>query len=92
MGKIIGIAPKSLVLEENVSCIEDCYSLGNSYMKRIFEVGCTPIGLAPVDKWLTGASLEMCDSFLAQGGAEFHPYHFHILHYAITNGKHYLGI
>lgn len=92
MGKIVGIAPKSLVLDENISCVEDYYRLGNNYIKRIAEVGGTPIGLAPVDNWLSEESLEMCDSFLVQGGAEFYPYHFQIIHHAITNGKRYLGI
>lgn len=92
MGKIIGIVPKSLTLEENISSIDDCYRLGNNYIKRVVEVGGTPVGLAPADNWLTEESLEMCDAFLVQGGSKFYPYHFQIMHHAVTKGKRYLGI
>ena len=92
MKKIIGVAPASLTLGENESCMQDFYKLGNNYIKRANEAGCLPIGLAPADNWLTEEQLEMCDGFLVQGGAEFYPYHFQIIHHALTRGKKYLGI
>lgn len=92
MGKLVGIAPRSFVLEENTTNVQDVYHLGNNYTKRVIEVGGTPIGLAPVDNWLTEEALEMCDSFLVQGGAHFFPYHFQIIHHAVTRGKRYLGV
>ena len=92
MKKIIGIAPASLIGNPDESCMADFYKLGNNYIKRVVEAGCTPIGLAPSDNWLTEEALKMCDAFLVQGGAEFYPYHFQIIHYAVTHKKRYLGI
>ncbi len=90
--KKIGIAPKSMTLKENNSCMDDYYRLGNNYIKRVAEAGGVPVGLCPVDNWLSEEQLDMCDAFLVQGGAEFYPYHFQIIHHAITHGKRYLGI
>ena len=92
MSKIIGIVPKSLAVKENDSCMQDYYRLGNNYIKRVAESGGIPVGLAPVDNWLSEAQLDMCDAFLVQGGAEFYPYHFQVIHHAVTYGKRYLGI
>lgn len=90
--KKIGIAPKSLTIKENNSCMQDYYQLGNNYIKRVAEAGGTPVGLCPMDNWISEEQLDMCDAFLVQGGAEFYDYHFQIIHHAITTGKRYLGI
>ena len=92
MKKIIGVAPAAFIGGGNESCMQDYYKLGNNYTKRLTEAGCLPIGLAPADNRLSEEALEMCDGFLVQGGAEFYPYHFQIIHYAITHKKRYLGI
>ena len=92
MKKIIGIAPASSIGDPDESCMKDFYKLGNNYIKRAVEAGCTPIGLAPSDNMLTEEALAMCDGFLVQGGAEFYPYHFQIIHHAVTHKKRYLGI
>lgn len=92
MKKIIGIAPASLPGGPAESCMKDYYRLSNNYIKRAVEAGGMPVGLAPVDNWLTEEALDMCDAFLVQGGAEFYPYHFQIIHHAVTHGKKYLGI
>lgn len=92
MKKLIGIAPASLIGKPEESCMQDIYKLGNNYTKRVVEAGCTPIGLAPADNWLSEEALDLCDGFLVQGGAEFYPYHFQIIHHAVTHGKRYLGI
>ena len=92
MSKIVGIVPKSVVLSTNESCMQDFYHLGNNYVKRVAEAGGTPVGLAPVDNWLSEEQLNMCDTFLVQGGAAFFPYHFQVMHHAITTGKRLLGI
>ncbi len=92
MKKVIGIAPASLIGKPDESCMQDHYRLGNNYIKRAYEAGCLPIGLAPTDNWLSEEALDMCDGFLVQGGAEFYPYHFQIIHHAITKRKRYLGI
>lgn len=92
MKKIIGIAPAAFIGNDSESCMQDVYKLGNNYVKRIAEAGGMPIGLAPADNWLPEEVLEMCDGFLVQGGAEFYPYHFQIIHHAVTHGKKYLGI
>ena len=92
MAKIIGVAPKSLTIKENNSCMQDYYQLGNNYIKRVAEAGGTPVGLCPMDNWISEEQLDMCDAFLVQGGAEFYDYHFQIIHHALTHGKRYLGI
>lgn len=92
MKRIIGIVPASLIGNPDESCMQDCYKLGNNYTKRVVEAGCTPIGLAPADNWLSEEALDICDGFLVQGGAEFYPYHFQIIHHAIAHRKRYLGI
>jgi gamma-glutamyl-gamma-aminobutyrate hydrolase PuuD len=89
--KRIGIAPAPYINIE-ASCMGDFYKLGNNYVMRTAEAGCIPIGLAPVNYWIPDEALEMCDGFLVQGGAEFYPYHFQIVHHALTTGKKYLGI
>ena len=91
MGKIIGIAPAAFIGETDKNC-NDWYKLGNNYIKRIVKAGGTPICLAPDDNWLTEEALSLCDGFLVQGGREFYPYHFQIIHHAVTHGKKYLGI
>jgi len=90
--KIIGIVPATDPVDLTQSNRSDIYKLGNNYIKRATEAGFTPIGLAPADNWLTEEALDLCDAFLVQGGAEFYPYHFQVIHHAITHGKRYLGI
>ena len=92
MKKIIGIAPGSFIGDPEKSCMEDFYKLGNNYIKRTTETGCLPIGLAPYENWLSEEQLDMCDAFLVQGGKEFYPYHFQVIHHAVTQKKRYLGI
>ncbi len=92
MKKIIGVAPATLTLKENNSCLQDAYKLGNNYIKRVLEAGCVPVGLAPSDNWLTDEQLDMCGGFIVQGGVEICPYHIQIIHHAVTKGKKYLGI
>lgn len=92
MKKIIGIAPAPIMGGADESNMKDHYKLGCNYINRAAEAGCVPMGLAPVDYWLDEEALEVCDGFLVQGGAEFYPYHFQIIHHALTRGKKYLGI
>ena len=92
MGKIVGIVPKSMVLSTNESCMQDFYHLGNNYVKRVSQAGGTPVCLAPGDNLLNEEQLSMCDTFLIQGGAAFFPYHFQVMHHAVTTGKRLLGI
>jgi gamma-glutamyl-gamma-aminobutyrate hydrolase PuuD len=92
MKKIIGVAPTAFIGSSNESYSMDYYKLGNNYIKRLVEAGCLPIGLAPADNLLSEEALAMCDGFLVQGGSAFYPYHFQIIHYAITHNKRFLGI
>ena len=92
MKRVIGIVPASLIGDPDKSCMQDFYKLGHNYIKRTVEAGCIPIGLAPADNLLCEEALSMCDAFLMQGGSEFYPYHFQIIHHALTHGKRYLGI
>ena len=92
MKKIIGIVPSASLGDMTRSNMSDMYKILNNYTKRVAEAGGAPIGLAPVDYWLDEASLDACDAFVVQGGPEFYPYHFQVIHHAITHGKRYLGI
>ena len=92
MKKVIGIVPASCTGDPDKSCMQDFYKLGNNYIKRTVEAGCIPIGIAPSDNWVCEDVLDLCDAFLVQGGDEFYPYHFQIIHHAVTRGKRYLGI
>lgn len=92
MKKVIGVVPASFIGDPEKSCMADYYKLGNNYVKRVTEAGCIPFGLAPVDNYIAEEALDLCDGFLVQGGSEFYPYHFQVIHYAVTKGKKYLGI
>ena len=92
MKKIIGIVPASIMAKPEESSMKDHYKLCNNYIKRTVTAGGVPIGLAPSNDWLTEEAMDLCDGFLVQGGAEFYPYHFQVMHHAITHGKRYLGI
>lgn len=92
MGKIIGVVPAAILGDQALSNMNDYYKVCNNYAKRVLEAGCVPIGMAPVDYWLTEEALDLCDGFIVQGGGEFYAYHFQVIHHAITHGKRYLGI
>ena len=92
MKKWSGLVPKCKVGDPEKSCMDDYIFVGHTYAQRIIEAGCTPIGLAPVNGWLTEDALQACEGFLVQGGPEFYPYHFQVIHHAITHHKKYLGI
>ena len=92
MGKIIGVVPAAILGDQTKSNMNDYYKMGNNYAKRVLEAGCVPIGMVPVDYWLTEEALDLCDGFIVQGGDEFYAYHFQVIHHAITHGKKYLGI
>ena len=92
MKKKIGVVPKAKFGDSSTSNMVDYYYLGNNYVKRITEAGGLPIGIAASDGWVAEELLDLCDGFLVQGGQEFSPYHFQIIHHAVTTGKRYLGI
>ena len=92
MSKIIGVVPSSSLGDMTKSTMSDHYKTGNNYTKRVTEAGCVPISMAPVDYWLSEEALDLCDGFVVQGGPEFYPYHFQVMHHAFTHGKRYLGI
>lgn len=92
MKKIIGVVPAASLGDMTSSNMSDLYRVLNNYTKRVTEAGCVPIAMAPVDYWLSEEAMELCDGFLVQGGAEFYPYHFQIMHHVVTRGKRYLGI
>ena len=92
MKRIIGVVPASSLGDMKKSTMGDHYRVGNNYTKRVTEAGCVPIGMTPVDYWLSEEALDLCDGFIVQGGDEFYPYHYQVIHHAITHGKRYLGI
>lgn len=92
MSKIIGVVPAAILGDMTKSNMNDYYKMGNNYAKRVTEAGCVPVGMVPVDYWLSEEALDLCDGFIVQGGDEFYAYHFQVIHHAITHGKRYLGI
>ena len=92
MKKKIGVVPKAILGDSSKSTMSDYYNLGNNYVKRVTEAGCIPIGIAPADGWVSEELLDLCDGFVVQGGQEFSPHHFQVIHHAVTTGKRYLGI
>ena len=92
MKKWIGLVPKYKVGDPEKSCMNDEIIVGHTYAQRIIEAGCTPISLVPVNGWVTEDALQACECFLVQGGPEFYPYHFQVIHHVVTHHKKYLGI
>ena len=92
MKKKIGVVPKAILGDLSKSNMSDYYNLGNNYVKRVTEAGCIPVGIAPADGWVAEELLDLCDGFVVQGGQEFSPHHFQVIHHAVTKGKRYLGI
>ncbi len=92
MKKRIGVVPKSLLFDMTQSNMSDVYHLGNNYCKRVYEAGAIPLCVTPIDNWVPEESLALFDGYLVQGGAEYYPYHFQIVHDAVVNHKPYLGI
>lgn len=92
MKRIIGVVPAASLGDMTKSTMSDRYLLGNNYVKRVTEAGCIPVGVAPVDGWIEEEMLDLCDGFVVQGGEEFYPYHYQIMHHVLTKGKRYLGI
>ena len=92
MVKRIGLVPPSFINDPEKSCMDDYCRVGYNYIKRTVEAGCTPIGLAPAGGWISEDALELCDGFIVLGGDQFRPYHFQVIHHAITHNKKYLGI
>lgn len=92
MAKIIGVVPASAFTRTQTGSGVDLYKLGNSYTKRVLEAGAIPVAVTPVDNWVPEEALKLYDGYIVQGGAEFYPYHFQIVHDAVVNHKRYLGI
>lgn len=92
MAKVIGVVPASAFTRTQTGSGMDIYKLGNSYIKRVFEAGGLPVAVTPVDNWVPDEQLKLFDGYIVQGGAEFYPYHFQIIHDAVVNHKRYLGI
>ena len=92
MGKVIGIVPLGDLFNLEKSTMYDIYRIENNCSKRVAEAGGTPVSLAPVDGWVSEKALDLCDGFLVQGGAIMFPYHFQVVHHAVTYGKRLLGI
>lgn len=92
MKKRIGVVPKSQLFDMSQSNMSDIYCLGNNYCKRVLEAGAIPLCVTPVDNWVPEESLAMYDGYIVQGGSDYYPYHFQIVHDAVVHHKPYLGI
>jgi len=91
MKTLVGIVPRG-VLFEDTNPRKDVYYAGNNYGKRIYECGGIPLTLLPDDGYIPEEVLDNFDSFLICGGNKMWPYHFEVIHHAITKGKPLLGI
>ena len=92
MKKKIGVVPASQWPDMTKSTSSDVYRLGNNYCKRVLEAGALPLCVTPIDNWVPEESLALYDGYIVQGGSDYYPYHFQIVHDAVTNHKPYLGI
>ena len=92
MKKRIGVVPQGDLWVMEKSTMSDFYKVGNNYCKRVLEAGAIPVAVTPVDGWLPEEALSLYDGYIVQGGADFFPYHYQIMHDAVENGKRYLGI
>lgn len=92
MKRRIGVVPKSQLFDMTQSNMSDTYILGNNYCKRVLEAGAIPLCVTPVDNWVPEETLAMFDGYIVQGGDDYYPYHFQIVHDAVINRKPYLGI
>lgn len=92
MAKIIGVIPPADLFNMEKSTMSDVYNIRNNYIKRVAEAGALPMGAAPVDGWLSAEALSVFDGYIVQGGGEFWPYHYQVIHDAVENHKRYLGI
>lgn len=92
MKKIIGVVPASDLQRMKTGAGADIYKVGNNYTKRVLEAGAIPVAVTPVDDWVPEEQLKLFDGYIVQGGAEFYPYHFQIIHDAVVNHKRLLGI
>ena len=92
MKKIIGVVPKSVLFDPTKSNMSDVYHLGNNYCKRVLDAGALPLCVTPIDNWVPEESLAMFDGYIVQGGDDYYPYHFQIVHDAVIHHKPYLGI
>ena len=92
MKKIIGVVPKSVLFDPTKSNMSDVYHLGNNYCKRVLDAGALPMCVTPIDNWVPEESLAMFDGYIVQGGDDYYPYHFQIVHDAVIHHKPYLGI
>lgn len=92
MKKVIGVVPKGILFDQEKPATSDIYQLANNYIKRVTEAGGIAVGLAPVDGRVSQEQLELCDGFIVQGGTQMWPYHFQVIHHAVTTGKKLLGI
>ena len=92
MKKIIGVVPKSVLFDPTKSNMSDVYHLCNNYCKRVLDAGALPMCVTPIDNWVPEESLAMFDGYIVQGGDDYYPYHFQIVHDAVIHHKPYLGI
>ena len=92
MAKIIGVVPAPVLGDPEKSTMSDFYKVGHNYAKRVLEAGAIPVAVTPVDNWVPEEAFKLYDGYIVQGGAEFYPYHFQVIHHAVTHGKRYLGI
>lgn len=88
---IVGVvAPSTLYEDENPR--KDTYNFGNLYGNRIYDHGGIPLGILPLNGYVSEKVLDQFDAFLICGGSKTWPYHLQVVDYAVRNNKPLLGI
>ena len=89
--KLVGLASPAKLFE-NDNVYADRYMFTNTYGARVRDAGGIPVGIIPIDGYVTEEQLEFCDSFVLCGGTGIKPYYIQIIYYAVRNKKKLLGI
>ena len=88
---VIGIMANSNYMQTD-DYFSDNYTYGNSYTKKIYELGGIPFLIPLTDDKIIKESLDMCDGLLLPGGKRVLPVSFKIIDYFYQQKKPILGI
>ena len=90
--KVVGIVPFAPDFGKTEDRYADKYYFTDTYEVRAKNAGMIPIGVLPVQCYIQTEILELCDSFIIQGGKAIGPFHLEVIDHALKTGKKVLGI
>ncbi|MBR5738741.1 MAG: gamma-glutamyl-gamma-aminobutyrate hydrolase family protein [Lachnospiraceae bacterium] len=90
--KVVGIGPYAPDFGKTEDRYADKYYFTDTYEVRSKEAGLIPIGVLPVKCFIQTEILDLCDSFIIQGGLAVGPFHLEVIDHALKTGKKVLGI